>query len=156
MLSNHVCISCNVQNYLQLKFNVQNNFKTQWLNKIISYTVYTTVLYRVSLARAAYANSDVVLLDDPLSAVDSHVGEHIFKHLILGFLSGRTRILVTHNLALCVPRADMVVCLSSEGSAHVCPYSHTYIVIHTLSYIHCHTYIVIHTLYLLSCMHTYT
>ena len=79
-------------------------------------------VYRVSLARAAYAFSDVVLLDDPLSAVDSHVGEHIFKHLILGFLSGRTRILVTHNLALCVPRADMVVCLSSESSGDVCSY----------------------------------
>lgn len=34
---------------------------------------------RVSLARAAYAYSDVILLDDPLSAVDALVGEHIFK-----------------------------------------------------------------------------
>ncbi len=37
---------------------------------------------RVSLARAAYMNADVYLLDDPLSAVDSHVGKHIFEKLI--------------------------------------------------------------------------
>ena len=72
---------------------------------------------RVSLARAAYTTSDIVLLDDPLSAVDSHVGEHIFNHLILRFLKGRTRILVTHNLALCAARADQVVCVGTvEGS----------------------------------------
>ena len=37
---------------------------------------------RVSLARACYANADVYLLDDPLSAVDSHVGKHIFENVI--------------------------------------------------------------------------
>jgi len=37
---------------------------------------------RVSLARAAYFDADVYLLDDPLSAVDAHVGKHIFEHLL--------------------------------------------------------------------------
>ena len=37
---------------------------------------------RVSLARAVYSNADVYLFDDPLSAVDSHVGEHIFEKVI--------------------------------------------------------------------------
>lgn len=37
---------------------------------------------RISLARAVYSNSDVYLLDDPLSAVDSHVGKTLFKEVI--------------------------------------------------------------------------
>lgn len=37
---------------------------------------------RVSLARAVYADADVYLIDDPLSAVDSHVGKHIFRNVI--------------------------------------------------------------------------
>lgn len=37
---------------------------------------------RVSLARAVYRNADVYLLDDPLSAVDTHVGQHIFDKVI--------------------------------------------------------------------------
>ena len=37
---------------------------------------------RVSLARAVYSAADTYLLDDPLSAVDSHVGKHIFQHVI--------------------------------------------------------------------------
>lgn len=37
---------------------------------------------RVSLARAVYCNADVYLCDDPLSAVDAHVGKHIFEKVI--------------------------------------------------------------------------
>ncbi|KAF9110657.1 hypothetical protein BGX27_006050 [Mortierella sp. AM989] len=55
---------------------------------------------RVSLARAAYENADVYLFDDPLSAVDAHVDQHLWQHLIgpSGLLKGKTRILVTHAI----------------------------------------------------------
>ncbi|KAF9150253.1 Multidrug resistance-associated protein 1 [Linnemannia schmuckeri] len=55
---------------------------------------------RVSLARAVYADADVYLLDDPLSAVDAQVDKHLWKHLLgpEGVLKDKTRILVTHGI----------------------------------------------------------
>ncbi|KAF9135596.1 Canalicular multispecific organic anion transporter 2 [Mortierella sp. 14UC] len=55
---------------------------------------------RVSLARAAYDNADIYLLDDPLSAVDAHVDRHLWDHLLgpAGLLRNKTRILVTHGI----------------------------------------------------------
>ncbi len=53
---------------------------------------------RVALARACYAGADVVLLDDPLSAVDAHVGRHLLDSCIGGLLAKTTRVLVTHQL----------------------------------------------------------
>lgn len=55
---------------------------------------------RVSLARAVYNDSDIYFLDDPLSAVDSHVGKHIFEQVLgpTGLLAGKTRVLVTHGV----------------------------------------------------------
>ena len=41
---------------------------------------------RVNLARAVYRKADAYLLDDPLSAVDAHVGKHLFKECVRGFL----------------------------------------------------------------------
>ena len=56
---------------------------------------------RISLARAVYNNADVYLLDDPLSAVDSNVGKHIFEKVIgpKGVLRRKTRVLVTHGIS---------------------------------------------------------
>jgi len=54
--------------------------------------------HRVALARAVYAAADVLLLDDPLSAVDAHVGRALFEGCICDELRGRTRVLVTHQL----------------------------------------------------------
>ena len=69
---------------------------------------------RISLARALYSKCRHVLLDDCLSAVDSHTAKHIFENCIRGHLMlGRTCILVTHNLALCVPQSNFVVVLSN-------------------------------------------
>ncbi|XP_063601949.1 ATP-binding cassette sub-family C member 3-like [Penaeus indicus] len=65
---------------------------------------------RVSLARAAYSDADIVLFDDPLSAVDAHVGRFIFDNVIgpQGILQDRTRLLVTHAVTF-LPHVDEVV-----------------------------------------------
>ncbi|CAK9831718.1 ATP-binding cassette sub-family C member 5 [Anthophora retusa] len=53
---------------------------------------------RVALARALYADRDIYFLDDPLSAVDAHVGSYIFKNLILGALKNKCVLFVTHQV----------------------------------------------------------
>uniref|UniRef100_A0A673GYT1 ABC-type glutathione-S-conjugate transporter n=1 Tax=Sinocyclocheilus rhinocerous TaxID=307959 RepID=A0A673GYT1_9TELE len=65
---------------------------------------------RASLARAVYRKADVYLLDDPLSAVDAHVGQHIFEKVIgpNGVLKNKTRVLVTHGLSF-LPQADLIL-----------------------------------------------
>eukprot|EP00755_Sulcionema_specki_P021424 Sspe_Gene.74191::Locus_45697_Transcript_1_1_Confidence_1.000_Length_4003::g.74191::m.74191/K05673/ABCC4; ATP-binding cassette, subfamily C (CFTR/MRP), member 4 len=52
---------------------------------------------RIGLARACYAGGDLFILDDPLSALDTIVGRHVFEHCICGLLAGTTRILVSHQ-----------------------------------------------------------
>ncbi|TKC38026.1 hypothetical protein EI555_016179 [Monodon monoceros] len=53
---------------------------------------------RISLARAVYSDCELYLLDHPLSAVDTHMGKHIFEECIEKALRGKTVILVTHQL----------------------------------------------------------
>ncbi|KAF5764677.1 putative ABC-type xenobiotic transporter [Helianthus annuus] len=53
---------------------------------------------RVSMARAVYSNSDVYVFDDPLSALDAHVGRQVFEKCIKEELRGKTRVLVTNQL----------------------------------------------------------
>lgn len=69
---------------------------------------------RISLARAVYSSARHLLLDDCLSAVDSHTAKHIFRQALTGpLMLNRTCILVTHNVALTVPQADHVVVLEN-------------------------------------------
>ena len=66
---------------------------------------------RVALARALYFDSDIVLLDDPLSAVDAHVGKHIFEKVInknSGVLRGKTIIWVTNQVSY-LPKVDQII-----------------------------------------------
>jgi len=71
---------------------------------------------RLSLARATYSEGDVYLLDDPLSAVDAHVGAHLFAQVVGpgGMLDDKTRILVTHS-ARFLPKCDRIVVMKDGG-----------------------------------------
>lgn len=50
----------------------------------------------MSLARAVYAEKDIILMDDPISALDANVKKKIFKNVFTGNLKNKTRVLVTH------------------------------------------------------------
>jgi len=63
---------------------------------------------RLNIARAIYFNSDIVLMDDPLSAVDAHVGRHIFDNAICGLLKDKCRVLATHQLHV-LSRCDRII-----------------------------------------------
>ncbi|VVC94160.1 unnamed protein product [Leptidea sinapis] len=69
---------------------------------------------RINLARAVYREADIYLLDDPLSAVDANVGRLLFEECIMGYLRGKTCILVTHQIHF-IKDVDVIVILN-EGS----------------------------------------
>ncbi|KAI9649273.1 hypothetical protein NHQ30_001843 [Ciborinia camelliae] len=72
--------------------------------------------WRLTLARAFYSRAGILILDDVFSALDAHVGKEIYDNAIMGELSEkRTRILVTHHVSLCLPRASYAVQLSKNG-----------------------------------------
>lgn len=67
---------------------------------------------RVGLARACYRKAAIYLLDDPLSAVDTHVSKHLFDQCLRDFLKEKTVILVTHQLQF-LQYVDQIVVLSN-------------------------------------------
>ncbi|XP_041974315.1 probable multidrug resistance-associated protein lethal(2)03659 isoform X2 [Aricia agestis] len=71
---------------------------------------------RISLARAVYKRADVYLLDDPLSAVDAHVGRHLFESCVVGYLRSATRVLVTHQLQF-LRDVDQIIILKNGSIA---------------------------------------
>ncbi|KAJ2756703.1 hypothetical protein GGI19_000638 [Coemansia pectinata] len=69
---------------------------------------------RVALARAVYSSRRILLIDDCLSAVDTHTAKHILMECLLSktpLMLGRTRVLVTHHVAMCLPFAEYIVLL---------------------------------------------
>ncbi|EGG21172.1 ABC transporter C family protein [Cavenderia fasciculata] len=66
---------------------------------------------RVSIARAVYNDADIYILDDPLSAVDAHVGKHLFYKTITGILKSKTVILAANQLNY-LPFADNVIVMN--------------------------------------------
>lgn len=74
---------------------------------------------RINLARAIYKEADIYLLDDPLSAVDTHVANHLFDECIAGYLRGKTRILVTHQLQF-LKKVDHIIVLNGVSKSLAC------------------------------------
>ncbi|SNX87219.1 related to YBT1 - Vacuolar, ABC protein transporting bile acids [Melanopsichium pennsylvanicum] len=77
---------------------------------------------RISLARAVYSHAGTVLIDDCLSALDSHTTKHVVEKLFggdksSGLLEGRTTILVTHHVRLMAPRCGKVLVLQEGKQA---------------------------------------
>eukprot|EP00096_Caligus_rogercresseyi_P011383 TRINITY_DN4461_c0_g1_i2.p1 TRINITY_DN4461_c0_g1~~TRINITY_DN4461_c0_g1_i2.p1 ORF type:complete len:890 (+),score=159.36 TRINITY_DN4461_c0_g1_i2:173-2842(+) len=69
---------------------------------------------RINLARCVYTTADIYILDDPLSAVDAHVGKELFNSCIQRFLSEKTVILVTHQLQF-LHNANNIILFSEGG-----------------------------------------
>ncbi|XP_044727627.1 ATP-binding cassette sub-family C member 4-like isoform X2 [Chrysoperla carnea] len=75
---------------------------------------------RINLARAVYREADIYLLDDPLSAVDTHVGKHLFEDCVNSYLRDKVCILITHQLQY-LKEVDQILILNNgsieaEGS----------------------------------------
>ncbi|XP_031253303.1 ABC transporter C family member 3-like [Pistacia vera] len=63
---------------------------------------------RIQIARALYHDADIYLFDDPFSALDAHTGSHLFKEVLLGALTSKTVIYVTHQVEF-LPAADLIL-----------------------------------------------
>lgn len=75
--------------------------------------------WRTTFARALYSRAGILVLDDIFSAVDAHVGRQLYENALTGALcKGRTRILVTHHVALCLPKTKYLVLLEDGRALH--------------------------------------
>ncbi|XP_037923052.1 probable multidrug resistance-associated protein lethal(2)03659 [Hermetia illucens] len=77
---------------------------------------------RISLARAVYRKAGIYLLDDPLSAVDTHVGKHLFEQCMREYLRDHIVILVTHQLQF-LQQADKIIILEHGKVSAIGTYS---------------------------------
>ncbi|XP_078521976.1 ATP-binding cassette sub-family C member 5 isoform X2 [Lissotriton helveticus] len=75
---------------------------------------------RISLARALYSDRSIYILDDPLSALDAHVGNHIFNSAIKKHLKSKTVLFITHQLQYLVDCDDVIFmkegCITERGT----------------------------------------
>lgn len=78
---------------------------------------------RIQLARALYQNADIYLLDDPFSAVDAHTATNLFNEYVMEALSGKTVLLVTHQVDF-LPAFDSVLLMLDGEILHAAPYHH--------------------------------
>ena len=76
---------------------------------------------RVSLARAVYADRDIFLMDDPISALDSNVKKKVFEQVLLGELKHKTRVLVTHAVDF-IDKADRIIIMEEGRIKHIGSY----------------------------------
>ena len=75
--------------------------------------------WRLTFARALYSRAQILVMDDLFSALDAHVGKHIYEKALTGELAkDRTRILVTHHVALCLPKTKYAVLLDNGTVEH--------------------------------------
>ncbi|KAA8533661.1 hypothetical protein F0562_030905 [Nyssa sinensis] len=77
---------------------------------------------RIQLARALYQDADIYLLDDPFSAVDAHTATSLFNEYVMGALSGKTVLLVTHQVDF-LPAFDSVLLMSDGEIKCAAPYN---------------------------------
>ncbi|XP_006869866.1 PREDICTED: multidrug resistance-associated protein 5-like isoform X2 [Chrysochloris asiatica] len=75
---------------------------------------------RISLARALYSDRSIYILDDPLSALDAHVGNHIFNSAIRKHLKSKTVLFITHQLQYLVDCDEVIFmkegCITERGT----------------------------------------
>ncbi|CAO3624021.1 unnamed protein product [Cunninghamella echinulata] len=69
---------------------------------------------RIALARAVYSRARTILMDDVLSAVDAYTAKHLYENCLTGkLMKGRTRILVTHHVQMCIQKCSFIVHLNN-------------------------------------------
>ncbi|KAJ6694767.1 MULTIDRUG RESISTANCE PROTEIN ABC TRANSPORTER FAMILY PROTEIN [Salix koriyanagi] len=76
---------------------------------------------RIQIARALYQDAQIYLFDDPFSAVDAHTGSHLFKEVLLGVLSSKTVIYVTHQVEF-LSVADLILVMKDGRIAQAGKY----------------------------------
>ena len=111
-----------LKNHFDKEYLVAISCLVKFYSTITIFQTFKTLYFFLQYFRAVYSDADLYLLDDPLSAVDSHVGKHIFDHVIShnGLLAKKTRVLVTHGITY-LPKTDHIIVMkdgkvSEQGS----------------------------------------